>query len=111
MPNTLNIPERTLAEISDSTNTINIFGPAVARTHPYQPVVCRITDHDDDDGGAADYADGMALFVSTRLGEPWKKDQNVVENIISVADADPVTNPTPSNTTVLFPNYDYSTFE
>jgi hypothetical protein len=117
MANTLNIPERTLAQISSQLDTINIIDPAGAvgvnpRLSAYQPLVCRVTDHDDDDNAATtDEADRMAIFKQSRYGEPWTKDANVLEHIIHEADADPVSNPTPTNVSVLYVNYDYATFE
>jgi len=111
MANNLNIPERTLAQVSESTNSINIIGGVDGRLSAYQPLVVRITDHVDDDNGEADDATLMALFVSSRHGEPWKKDANVLVHKVIKADADPVANPTDTDVSVLFPNYDYSTFE
>lgn len=112
MANTLNIPERTLAQISAATNSINVVGGADGRLSVYQPLVCRITDHQDNDAGETGTdTDKMAIFKSQRHGEPWIKDANVLEHIVIKADADPVTNATPDNVSVLFPNFDYSTFE
>ena len=110
MANTLGIPERTLAQISAATNTINVIGGVDGRVSAYQPLVCRVTDHADDDGGVAAFADGMALFVSSRHGEPWTKDWGI-KHIVILAAANPVTTPTATDVTVLFPNFDYSTFE
>jgi hypothetical protein len=111
MANTLGIPERTLAQISEATNSINVIGGTDGRLSAYQPLICRVTDHDEDDGGSADYADGMAIFVSSRHGEPWRKDFGSLVHEVVQAAADPVATPTSSSVTVLFPNYDYSTFE
>lgn len=112
MANTLNIPERTLAQISASTNSINVIGGVDGRLSPYQPLVCRITDHADNDAAetGAD-TDKMAIFKSQRHGEPWIKDAGVLVHKVIEADADPVANPTAADVSVLFPNYDYSTFE
>jgi len=112
MTNTVSIPERTLAQISASTNSINVVGGTDGRLSVYQPLVCRITDHDDNDAAeVADDTDKMAIFCSIRHGEPWKKDANNLQHIIVEADADPVTNATDSGVTILFPNFDYTTFE
>lgn len=113
--NTLGIQERTLAQISEATNTINLVDATGAvtaspRKSVYQPIVCRVTDHQDDDNAATDDADKMAIFKCPRLGQPWTKDANVLEHVIVQADADPVTNPTATNVSVLYPNFDYSTF-
>lgn len=116
MANNLGIEERTLAQVSESTNTINSIDKTGAisttpRKSAYQPIVVRITDHVDDDNSEQDDPEKMALFVSARHGEPWKKDGNVLVHKVVQADADPVTNPTPTDVSVLFPNFDYSTFE
>lgn len=111
MANNLGIPERTLAQVSASTNSINVIGGADGRLSAYQPLVVRITDHADNEVAETDDPDKMALFVSSRHGEPWKKDANVLVHKVVKADADPVANPTPTDVSVLFPNFDYSTFE
>ena len=77
MTNTVNILERTLAQVADSTNTVHVLGTANGRLSVYEPLVIRITDHDDDDNSkVADEVDSMALFVSQRHGEPFTKDKN-----------------------------------
>lgn len=116
MANTLGIQERTLAQISSAGNSINTIDytgavTTIPRKSAYQPAVCRIIDHVDDDNAATDEPDKMALFMSSRHGEPWKKDANVLIHKVVQADADPVTNPTATDVSVLFPNFDYSTFE
>lgn len=74
MANTLGIPERTLAQLADSTNTINIIGDTDARLSAYEPSVVRVTDHADNDAGETGTdTDLMALFESSRHGEPWVK--------------------------------------
>ena len=110
MTNTVSIPERTLAQISASTNSINVVGGTDGRKSVYQPLVARITDHADNDATevGAD-TDKMAIFKSKAHGQPWIKDIGQ-EHVVFEADADPVTNATPTNVTVLFPNFDYSTF-
>ena len=110
MSNTLSIPERTLAQISESTNSINVIGGTDGRKSVYEPLVCRITDHADNDASetGAD-TNKMALFASSRHGEPWKKDVGITHLVIK-ANADPVTNATATTVTVLFPNFDYTTF-
>lgn len=73
MANTLGIPERTLAQISDSTNAVNLVGTATGRrSSAYAPHVVRVTDHVDDDNAetGADTSK-MALFVSKAVGQPW----------------------------------------
>ena len=78
MANNLSIIERTLAQLSDSTNSVNVIGGAGGRDSVYQPLTIRVTDHVDDDNAEADDANLMALFVSCRHGEPFKKDSNVL---------------------------------
>lgn len=116
MANTLGIQERTLAQISAATNTINLIDPtgdvaASPRKSAYQPIVCRVTDHEDNVGAEVGTdTDKMAIFRSQRHGEPWLKD-TALKHVIIKAAADPVATPTPVDVTVLYPNFDYSTFE
>lgn len=109
------LPEkRTLAQISSAADTINALGSV--RKYWNQPLVCRITDHahdtfdDGTDPTTQEELDQCAIFKSVRHGEPWQKVDNCLERIVAVADADPVLNPTPSNATVIYPNFDYATF-
>lgn len=111
MANNLGIPERTLAQVSEATNSINVIGGADGRTYWNEVLVVRITDHADNEVAETDDPDKMAIFTSVRHGEPWKKDANVLVHKVVEADADPVTNPTPTDVSVLYPNFDYSTFE
>ena len=116
MANTLGIQERTLAQISEATNTINLVDStgavaATPRKSHFQVAVCRVTDHQDNDAAEVGTdTEKMAIFRSARHGEPWLKDANVMEHVVINADADPVTNPTAVNVSVLFPNFEYSTF-
>ena len=111
MANNLGIPERTLAQVSEATNSINVIGGTDGREYWNEVLVVRITDHDDNVALEEDDPDKMAIFTSVRHGEPWKKDANVLVHKVIKADADPVTNPTDSDVSVLFPNFDYSTFK
>lgn len=114
MANNLGIQERTLAQVSESTNSINQIDPTgddatKPRKSAYQSIVVRITDHVADDNAEADDPTKMALFMSSRHGEPWKADVGLTHLVVQ-ADADPVANPTSDEVTVLYPNFDYSTF-
>lgn len=106
MTNTVNIPERTLAQISDASDSINVVGGVGGRLSVYQPLVCRITDHRDDSGATGDEVDTMAIFKSQRHGEPWLKDANVLEHIIHEPSG-----VAPDNVSVLYPDFDYATFQ
>lgn len=124
MANTLGILEVTLAEISDKTVRPNIaaeFGtpptagtPVVKQTRSwaYEPMVVRVTDHVADDGGTTDNAEGMALFCSQRHGEPWvmvgHQTQHIIHPLPGVAAA-PIAAGT--DFSVIYVDYDYSTFE
>lgn len=99
--------ERTLAELADSTNTVNLVGPTNTRKSAFQPIVAIATDHDSDEPGGA--IEDRAIFKSSRVGEPWIKDDNVQASVIFQQEATPVAVPT--NVTVLFPNWDYTTFQ
>ena len=106
MANTLNIPERTRAQLATAADTINVIGGADGRKSPLQPLVCRMTDHQDNDAGETGTdTDLMAIFKSQAHGQPWLKDANVLEHIIHEGLLPPV------NVSILYPDYDYSTFE
>lgn len=118
MANTIEIREVTLAQISDSTNSVNSIGTAPigvvkqSRSSVYEPIVVRVTNHVADDGGTADFAEGMALFCSTRHGEPWVMIGHQPEKLIwplpGVAQA-PITIEVDAFS-CIFPDFDYSTF-
>jgi len=110
MANSFGIPEVTLNVLGDSTAAIN----ASTRLHPYQPLVVRVT-NSIHDGGANATTEALlesdaALYVSQRHGEPWvlNGSVNTTTQIIHQAASTPAV---PTNTTTLFPNFDYSTFE
>jgi hypothetical protein len=93
MANTLNILERTLAQVGDSTNDVHTLGTANGRLSVYEPLVVRITDHADNDAGevGAD-TEKMALFLSRRHGEQFEKQHNVlVRKIHSVGQGASIT--------------------
>jgi hypothetical protein len=110
MPNTLGIPERTLAQLSAATNTINVIGGTDGRKSPYQPLVVRVTDHADNvSAEVGKDTSRMAIFMSHAHGKPWIKDTGL-KHIVVKAAADPVANATRNDVTVLFPNFNYATF-
>ena len=105
MANTINLPERTMAQIVDSTDPINTRALRPDALSQGGPLVVRITDHDDNDAGEAGKdTDKMAIFHSRQFGQPWVKDVGL-KHVISEADA------AITDATVIFPDYDYSTFE
>lgn len=105
MANTLNIPERTMAQIVDSTNDINTRALRPDAMSQGGPLVVRITDHDDNDAAEVGTdTDKMAIFHSRQFGQPWVKDVGL-KHVISEAVA------ATTDATVIFPDYDYSTFE
>lgn len=110
MANTLNIPERTLAQLGDSTNSINVIGGVGGRKSPYQPLVCRVTDHADNvSGETGSDTSKMAIFQSRGHGHPWIKDVGIKHKVYKVG-ANPAVPATPTDVTVLFPNFNYATF-
>lgn len=121
MANTVKIREVTLAQISDQTHQINLasaFGTAPitgvkqTRSWNYEPLVVRVTDHVADDGGTTDNVEGMALFCSQRHGEPWVMIGHQPQHIIhplAGATAAPIASGT--DFSIIYVNYDYSTFE
>ena len=117
MANTLGITERTLAQLSDATNSINVIGGTDGRLSAYEPLVVRVTNHvDNDTNEVGSNTDKMAIFHSSRHGEPWMKQANVLETVIHQAtivdvEGTPTLQVAPANVTCLYPSYDYSTFE
>lgn len=111
MANPFNLPEVTLAQLGDSTHTINVIDPtgstaASPRKSVYQPIVALVTDHDDNSasanlsdwpsgadtnltvGGAEDVAyleKNGAIFLSRRHGEQWEKQYGYKQHIIAKA--------------------------
>lgn len=114
MANSFGITEVTLAQLGDSTHAINAVGTSAVRKSVYQPIVARATDHDDDTGVNADteakVEAGCALFLSRRHGEPWEKLGALVQKVEQAA-ADTGATPPSTDVSVLFPNFDYTTFE
>ena len=105
MSNTLNIPERTMEQLVDSTDTINTYALRPQQLGCGGPLVVRVVDHDDNDATESGKdTDKMAIFSSKQFGHPWVKDTGL-KHIISEADA------TITDATVIYPDYDYSTFE
>ena len=114
MSNTLSIKEVTLAQISDASHAINVIGSAAgnARLSVYQPATVRVTNHADNVVGATDVAEDMALFTSKAHGQPWCADKGHKEHIIhplAGATAAPIVSGTTMN--IIFPDFDYATFE
>ena len=123
MANPFNITERTIEQLATATDTINVVGGAGGRLGVYQPLVCIVTDHADaltptwpDNTGTPEDEKELdrtsVIFVSKRHGEPWTKGalKDIgLKHIIH----------TPTTTiagmgkdaTVIFPDFDYATFE
>ena len=109
------VEHRTLAQVGDSTDTINLLS---ARPEPTDVLAVRITDHADDTSTYTLSAtppteaelEGMAIFTSAQFGKPWVK-KGGLAHVIHQADADLGANPVPNTATTIFPNYDYTTFE
>lgn len=111
MANTLNIIEVTLAQISSAATAINLRDARPDGMSHGGPLVCRVTNHADNDASetGAD-TDKMAIFHSRQYGMPWTKDTGLVHKIhSSVTAGSPIT--AASDATVIFPDYDYGTFE
>lgn len=101
MPNTLNIPEYTLAELADATSAANTNGNWDTKK------VARATDHDDNTLAATEDTDKMALFECKARGKPWTKTDNTLEKIIFEGDG---VTAVPTNVGVIIPNWDYADF-
>ena len=108
MPNNLGITEVTLAEVANSTVLPNLMGALELRKDWYQPVVVRITDHEDDEVAETDDPYKMALFCSQAHGQPWNKHVNCQKHLIHK----PTDGLAPAvDMNIIFPDFDYTTFE
>lgn len=103
MANTLGLTEVTLAQLSDSTHSINTSG-----TWDKHKVV-RVTDHVTNTGAEEDDPELMAIFECQAKGHPWERRGTHLTKTIFKQEAVPVAVPT--NAEVIFPNWDYSEFE
>lgn len=110
MANNLGITELTLLQVATSTSAPNVLGIAAGNRQSWDtPMTIRVLGHQDDTGAETDDPDLMALFTSKAHGHPWKKEANVLEKIIHSSPAGaPVA--APVNASVIFPDYDYTTF-
>lgn len=109
MANTLGIPERTMAQLRDVADTINIIADVDGRLSALQPLVARCTNHTANDAGetAAD-TNLMALFYSKAHGHPWVLGKNVTSQtqlILKDGDVEDL------DATTLFPDHDYALFQ
>lgn len=96
--------ERTLAQLADSANTINQLAVnGGVRLSPTDPLVCRMTDHIDDNGATT--PEDSAIFTSKEHGAPWVK-YDGQKKVIEYANA--LANNVTTSVTVLFPNFDYN---
>ena len=112
MANTLGITEVTLVQISTALNAVNLYAARPSQLGVGGPLVVRVTDHQDNDAAEVGTdTDKMALFHSRQFGQPWVKDANVLEHIIhsSVTPGTPLT--AAANASIIFPDYDYATFQ
>ncbi len=129
MANPYGLPEVSLNQLGDSTHAVNTVGFAANnRSEVLKAHTVIVTNHDDSgDLAAGNWPDGTAttkdavaeqylidnavIFVSKAHGHPWTrgslKDVGL-EHIIHKAAATPSV---PTDTTVLYPNHDYGTFE
>jgi len=123
MANPFNIAERTIEQVVTATNSLNVVGGVDGRLSVYQPLVVIVTDHEDaltptwpDDTGTPEDEKELdrtsVIFVSKRHGEHWTKGSLKDIGLKHILH-------TPTTTiagmgkdaTVIFPDYDYSTFE
>ena len=104
MANTLNITEVTMAQLVLAATAINTRAARPDSISTGGPLVVRVSNHADNDAGEVGTdTDKMAIFSSKAYGHPWVKDQGL-HHIIASAGAVNL------KATVVFPDYDYSTF-
>ena len=105
MANTLGITEVTMAQIVLAATAINTYAARPQSLGNGGPLVVRISDHADNDAAEVGTdTDKMAIFSSKAFGHPWVKEHGL-KHVVSNANA------ALTDATVIFPNYDYSTFE
>lgn len=105
MANTLNIPEITMADAVNPNSAMNLRSARPSAIGTGGPLVVRITDHHaDDNEEVGDDTDKMAIFHSRQYGQPWKKDTGLYSDVGFSGSTD-------WKDTVIYVNYDYSTFE
>ena len=108
MTNTVNIVERTMAQLRTAADTVNVVGGTGGRTSAYQPLTIRCTNHTADDLSDTDNVDGFALFHSKRHGSPWILGKSATAQqkiILKSGDSQDL------DATHLYPDFDYTTFE
>lgn len=105
MANTLGITEVTLEQAADSTDAVN------AGKQWDRPQVIRITDHESNDASETGKdTDKMAIFECKAKGHPWMRRGTHLSNIrhdTVKASTDTI----PKNVEVLYPDWDYATFQ
>jgi hypothetical protein len=108
MSNTLGILEYTLAQVATSTAEPNLVKGTAVRKEWFQPRVIRISDHEDNVTAETTDPYKMALFCSKAHGHPWEKQVNCQKHLIH----SPTAGLTPAaSMNIIFPNFDYTTFE
>ena len=97
------VATRTLAQLGNSTDTINQLAiNGGVRLSPTDALVCRMSDHIDDNGVAT--PEDSAIFTSKEHGAPWVK-YDGQKKVIQYANA--LVNNITTSVTVLYPNFDY----
>jgi len=105
MANTLGITEVTMAQLVLVATTINTRAARPDALSTGGPLVVRVSNHADNDAAEVSTdTDKMAIFSSKAYGHPWVKDTGLVHKVASGGTVD-------LTATVVFPDYDYSTFE
>jgi hypothetical protein len=108
MANSLGILEYTLAAVANSLAEPNLLKEPNARKEWFQPRVIRITDHEDNDALEENDPYKMALFCSKAHGHPWEKQVNCQKHLIHK----PTDGLAPTaEMNIIFPDFDYTTFE
>jgi len=113
MANTLGITEVTVLQLPNALNAVNLRAARPDAMSQGGPLVVRVTDHADNDAAETGTdTDKMAIFVSSQFGQPWKKDTGLVHKVHSSVAGSNASVPVACATdaTVIFPDYDYSTF-
>lgn len=98
MPNTVGLPEMTLAEMADSTQFDAVMAGSDRK-------VVRASNHADNDATEiGSDTNKMAIFECRGRGYPWVKQANVLSSVTHVGELPP------TNVTLLFADWDYTQF-
>lgn len=102
MANSLNLPEVTLAQLCDSTHSVNDDGWWSNK------LAVRVTGHKTDTAAEEDNPEVMAIFERSARGHPWMKRGTLPNTKVYQHTAGGTI---PDDATTYYPDFDYTEFE